>query len=164
MDLKEEMVDELPICKNCLNKISDYGKITSSEFVEILRQAKGCGEPQQIVQVDIFGYTRDWEDISRALREKHNYTCEKCGLHIDDLFDRQYMHVHHIDKNKLNNNESNFMCLCYRCHSQVDEYHKKNLTTGANKYIWEAFEKAYPANLKSRISQTSTDDSDDDDN
>lgn len=141
---EEEMVDELPLCKNCLAKIREYGRINSSEFVEILRQARGEEEEPEVHEVDIFGYTRDWDNISREYRESHSYTCEECGLKIDDLFDRQYIHVHHIDANKLNNRESNLKCLCLRCHSEVDEIHKNNLRTGANRIIWQAFEAAYP--------------------
>lgn len=141
---EEEMVDELPLCKNCLEKIGEYGRINSSEFVELLRQAKGDqGEPD-VQEVDIFGYTRDWDKISKAYRESHDYTCEECGLHIDDLFDRQYIHCHHIDGNKLNNRESNLKCLCVRCHSRVDTNHTQNLTTGANRIIYEDFIKKYP--------------------
>ena len=153
---EEEMIDELPLCRNCLSKIREYGRINSSEFVEILRQARGEEQEPEVHEVDIFGYTRDWDEISRNYRENHNYTCEECGLKIDDLFDRQYIHVHHIDANKLNNKESNLKCLCLRCHSNIDDYHRNNLTTGANRIIWEAFNSAYPIrntrrNLRSSI-------------
>ena len=143
-DNEEKMVDELPLCKNCLAKIRAYGRINSSEFVEILRQARGQQDEPEVQEVDIFGYTRDWDRISREYREKHNYTCEECGLHIDNVFDRQYIHVHHIDANKLNNKESNLRCLCLRCHSEVDDIHRSNLRTGANRFIWESFDAAYP--------------------
>lgn len=109
-----------------------------------MREERGEDEEPEIHEVDIFGYTRDWEEISRNYREAHNYTCERCGLHIDDIFDRQYIHCHHKDENKLNNRESNLECLCIRCHSEVNEYHKHNFTTGANRIILESFEEKYP--------------------
>lgn len=143
--MDEVMVNELPLCKNCIRKLTEYRGIeSSSEFVEILREARAAEEDPEVHEVDIFGYTRDWDDISRAYREAHDYTCERCGLRIDDLFDRQYMHCHHKDENKLNNRESNLECLCLRCHSEVDEYHRHNLTTGANRIIMETFEEKYP--------------------
>lgn len=46
-------------------------------------------------EVDIFGYTKNWEQISKAYRETHNYTCERCGIHIDNPFEQHYIHVHH---------------------------------------------------------------------
>lgn len=143
----EEMVDNLPLCKNCLEKIREYGKINSKEFVEILKQANAEVIDNTPVEIDIFGYTRDWERISREHREKHNYTCEECGLKISNVFDRQYMHVHHIDSNKTNNNVANLKCLCMRCHANIDKFHFKRLTTGANRIIWEAFNVAYPLSL-----------------
>ena len=143
---REVMVDELPLCKLCLSKIREYGNMTSTDFVKILREARGTDEEPEVHEVDIFGYTRDWDDISRQYREAHNYTCERCGLRIDDIFDRQYIHCHHKDENKLNNRDSNLECLCLRCHSKVDDYHHHNLTTGANRIIMEEFEKKYPNN------------------
>ena len=125
-------------------KIRQYGRITSAEFAEILQEARGYDETPEQVEVDIFGYTRDWEEISKAYREAHDYTCENCGLKIDDLYYRQYMHCHHIDGNKLNNSNSNLKCLCLRCHSQVDDNHRRNLTTGANRFAFEDFERQYP--------------------
>lgn len=140
---KEEMVDQLPLCQNCSNRIRQYGYVNSSQFVDLLRQARGCEEEPEVQEVDIFGYTKDWDNISRNYREFHEYACEECGLVIDDLFDRQYIHVHHMDGNKLNNKESNLRCLCLRCHAEVDERHWKNLTTGANGVIWKDFCKKY---------------------
>lgn len=141
---QEEEISDLPICSNCVRLLTEYKGIDySSRFVEILRYARGAEEELEIQEVDIFGYTRDWDNISRVYREAHNWTCERCGLHIEDVFDRQYMHCHHKDENKLNNCESNLECLCLRCHSKIDEYHFRNLTTGANRIIMEAFEAKY---------------------
>lgn len=139
-----ETVGGLPLCQNCLSRIRQYGRITSTEFADLLQQARGVEAPQDPIEVDIFGYTRDWDAISRNYREAHNWTCEECGLHIDDFYYRQYMHCHHIDGNKLNNRESNLKCLCIRCHSRVDENHRQNLTSGANRYGYEDFINAYP--------------------
>lgn len=151
-----EEISELPLCRNCLAKIRTYGNVNSTQFVEILKQLYGNIE-QDLVQTDIFGYTRDWEFISRAYREAHDYTCEECGLRIDSPFDRQYMHVHHIDADKTNNKEDNLRCLCLRCHSQVDAIHTKNLTTGANRILYEAFNAAYPKRRKWLINDTQLD-------
>jgi len=140
---KEVEVDDLPLCKNCYSKIKDYGNITSSEFVELLRQARGEEDEPEVQEVDIFGYTRDWDEISRKYREKQNYTCERCGLQIKDSYYRQFIHCHHRDENKLNNKESNLECLCMQCHSEVDDYHRHNLTTGANRILLEEFIRKY---------------------
>lgn len=141
---KIEEVDNLPLCQNCLNFINSYGRINSNQFVQILKQVNE--KETKIEEVDIFGYTRDWDSISKNYREKHKYTCERCGLQIEDKFDRQYMHCHHKDADKLNNDDSNLECLCIRCHSEVDEIHHKRLTSGANACMMSYFNKKYPKN------------------
>lgn len=138
----EEEVDQLPLCRYCLNQVREYGNINSKQFVDTLKQIHD--KETGIKEVDILGYTRDWEFISKEYREKHNYTCERCGLQIKELYDKQYIHCHHKDANKLNNKESNLECLCIRCHSEVDEIHHKNFTSGANACMLAYFNQKYP--------------------
>lgn len=144
----ETKVGSLPLCKNCMDMIWKYGKINSSEFVELLKQVRR-EEEEETKEVDIFGYTRDWEQISRDYKKEQDYTCEECGIKIYNAFDQQFIHCHHIDGNKLNNRKSNLRCLCIRCHAQVDDTHQKNLSSGANKIILDEFNKRY-GNLKLR--------------
>lgn len=133
-------IDALPLCNYCRKIVTGYGNMDSSDFVEMLKSANDNQQKDyEGVELDLFGYTKDWDMISKQYRNKHQYTCEKCGLKIDDDYDRQYIHVHHINGDKLNNKENNLQCLCLYCHAHVDDRHKKNLTTGANKYIYEDF-------------------------
>lgn len=138
--LKE--INGLPLCGYCKKTLRQVNVANSTKFVELLQSVNNQVQ-QEDVEVDIFGYTRNWETISRAYREIHNYTCEQCGLQITDDYDRQYIHVHHIDGNKLNNNENNLQCLCLYCHTHVDDHHFQRLTTGANKYTYDDFIKKY---------------------
>ena len=140
---REEIVSDLPLCRYCLHNIREWGNINSTQFVEILKKEGEEDDTETNVEVDLFGYTRDWDFVSKEYRENKDYTCEKCGLNISDVYDRIYMHVHHINGNKLNNNDNNLQCLCYRCHSEVDEHHKQRLTTGSNRYIYEDFIRKY---------------------
>ena len=141
-------INALPLCGYCREIIRGYKAINTTEFVELLRSANGDQqEEHEGVELDLFGYTKDWDAISKKYREKHQYTCEKCGLRIDDVYDRQYMHVHHMNGDKLNNRESNLQCLCLYCHAHVDAHHKERLTSGANKYIYEDFLNKYRSGL-----------------
>lgn len=141
---KDETVENLPLCGYCARLIAaENPDMKSSDFVAILRKADEGRTPDR-AEVDLFGYTRDWEAISTAYRELKDYTCERCGLHIDNPFDRQYIHVHHRDGNKLNNRTSNLECLCIRCHARSDAHHTYNFSRGANRIRLEQFAADYP--------------------
>lgn len=140
---KDKLVKNLPLCKNCLSLATDYNqRMTTSDFVKILKEARDATDSNE--EVDIFGYTKNWEMISKAYRELHNYTCERCGLHIENSFDQQYIHVHHRNGNKADNQRENLECLCLRCHANVDKNHQERLTTGANKILYDDFCEKYP--------------------
>ena len=132
-------VSDLPLCRNCIEKLSQYSDMTFKEFADLLEKSRLNSE----IEPDIFGYTSDWDKISRQYKESKDYTCEKCGLKVSNRFDRMYIHCHHKDGDKLNNDFSNLQCLCIKCHSQVNERHKENFSKGTNKLELEEFEKKY---------------------
>lgn len=140
---REKVIDGLSLCSYCRKIISSYGNISSTTFVEMLKAANNDNHEGEELELDLFGYVKEWDAISKAIREKHQYTCEKCGLKIEDDYDKQYMHVHHKNGDKLNNHESNLQCLCLYCHANVDEHHLKRLTSGANKYQYYTFVDRY---------------------
>ena len=147
-DNVDGLVDHLPLCKNCLDMLIKEGKSRikdSNEYVDLLKQTMGLDESlDQEVDVDIFGNTKNWQKISRAFREAHDWTCERCGLHIDNPWDYQFMHVHHRNGIKTDNRKANLECLCIRCHSQVDAVHRENFSVGDKKEMLEDFNRKYP--------------------
>lgn len=138
-------VSNLPICSKCIAIAQEaFPGMTAVDFIELLKDSEDY-IPDGEIEVDIFGYTKDWEFISRGIREKHNYTCENCGLQITDPYDQHYIHVHHTNGKKIDNRESNLQCLCLRCHANVDERHRSNLTgSEAKKMVYEDFCRKYP--------------------
>lgn len=140
----DKKVSSLPLCAYCAKmSIKAQGK-DSSEFVKLLKQAKDAEAPlKKKAEVDIFGYTKDWETISREYRESHNFTCEECGITIEDPFDRQFIQVHHINGDKTDNSPNNLKCLCIHCHANVDDTHKKNFKRRANAMLLDEFNRKY---------------------
>lgn len=142
--MTDKEVGNIPLCKYCLKMASEaYQDMSSDKFVEILKSADKA-EGEENVEIDIFGYTKNWEQISRAYRETHCYTCEVCGCHIADPFDQQYIHTHHRNAKKTDNRTSNLQCLCIRCHAGIDKFHEARFNTGANKILLDEFNSKYP--------------------
>ena len=140
----DKEVSCLPLCKYCAKMTINYEGQDSSDFVELLKQARDAEiDKKENKEVDIFGYTKEWETVSRNYRESHNYTCEECGITIDDPFDRQFIQVHHINGDKTDNNPKNLKCLCINCHANVDSTHKKNFNRGANVILLDEFKRKY---------------------
>ena len=142
---KEVLVENLELCGYCRNMLNLQEALrinNSTDFVDILKEAGDVKEPHE-EEVDIFGYVKDWEQISLNFRSKYDFVCSKCGVRVDDGIDHQYIHTHHRNGNKLDNRESNLECLCIECHSNVDETHLKNFSNGAKKIMLEEFKSKY---------------------
>ena len=142
---KEVNVNGLELCGFCRNLLLEderYRITNSTDFVDILKEVGDVQEPT-LVELDFYGYVKDWEQISLAYRTKKNFTCERCGIQIDDPFDRSFIHTHHRNGDKTDNRELNLECLCIKCHSEIDEVHEQNFLRGGNKVLLENFYEKY---------------------
>jgi hypothetical protein len=59
-------------------------------------------------------YSSDWKSLARSMRIRDKWTCQDCkeqrkrwGI---------YLHVHHVDCDKTNNDPNNLISLCADCH------------------------------------------------
>lgn len=68
--------------------------------------------------------------LKKVIRLRDNYTCQICGV-IEEVDYYRALDVHHADYDKTNNEESNLISLCKKCHSRTNgnrEYWKRRLS------------------------------------
>jgi len=63
---------------------------------------------KQRVAANIYRNGKEYPDILKQA----NYSCKLCG-------DREYIIVHHLDKNVKNNDRKNLLVVCKRCHAKL---------------------------------------------
>jgi hypothetical protein len=123
-DRNKNIKANLEICKKCtrnLRKKFDLrlGLNTFSNFVLALEETD---KRQLITNSD--GYIINWKQVSYCYRDTKNFICEKCGYKAKEINEQKFLHTHHIDGIKTNNKRNNLQCLCVKCHSEVDEFHR----------------------------------------
>lgn len=129
----------LDYCGHCKQELFN-GIKTTVDFFDSLDNLETEGNN---IEVDIFGYVRGKEKISKVFREKRNYSCEECSIQPKQSMHRRYMHTHHKDGDKTNNKESNLQCLCILCHCYKDYRHEDNFNKGSMRIELKAFVDIY---------------------
>lgn len=115
----------LKVCKNCLRNLNykgyKSGGIKSAVFKdfsldEFFSEYSSCFAymPKAWAENTKVGYTRDWQEISKATREKAGYICSRCSIDLSK--NKNLCHVHHVNGVKNDNNASNLKVLCIDCH------------------------------------------------
>lgn len=133
---KDEKLDYCGYCKKEL-----FGDLeTTEDFFESLDKDE---IEENNIEVDIFGYVRGKEKISKAIRAKAGYACKSCNITPDETIHRKYWHTHHIDGDKTHNKESNLECLCILCHCYKDLRHEENFDKNRMQIELKTFIKIY---------------------
>lgn len=155
-DRYDGVVKELEICGNCV-KLHDevHRGMKTSEYREkiILSDEKEGNffdsELPKDVSTDFWGYTHDWDETSKNYRIKKKFTCEACGINLNqNLVNGYYLETHHLDGNPKNNDEDNLKCLCVLCHASFDQFHKENYSKGSGRQKLIDFIKLFEDELR----------------
>lgn len=126
-----ESEEELHVCKNCLRRLNQQGyNFTYEDFSieEFFRVMNGDNSgnfsylPNGNDLTDPLNvYPENWNEISRRLKEKYNYTCQECHRNFSNC--KSQLQVHHKNERKNDCRESNLEVLCIDCH-QAKHNHK----------------------------------------
>jgi len=112
-------------------------------------EASGADEQ---VELDNDGYVLDWKSISNRRRAEKDYTCEECKVRLRDQL--KLLHVHHIDRDKLDNSPQNLRVLCVVCHSNCEghEHLAETISPSERTFIElrRALQQRLPANNKNK--------------
>jgi hypothetical protein len=140
MDEHDGTKKDPKLCSRCHTMIPRLrSRMTTTQYEEILRnEAELAGNfraadlPKHIDVLES-GYTPDWVDKSREYRLKRRFTCENCGIRLNERFvDGYYLETHHLNGVKTDNRDMNLKCLCVVCHAFVDKEHQDNYKQGPN--------------------------------
>jgi hypothetical protein len=63
-------------------------------------------------------YSPDFERVSKVVRAAAGYRCESCEVGLSLEAHKRFLHTHHIDGDKSNNDISNLKALCLVCHAK----------------------------------------------
>lgn len=72
------------------------------------------------------GYPENWEEISRRIKKRDEYTCQHCGAKQGQIkrgVRRSFKVVisaAHIDHKLINHDDNNLISLCQSCHYKYD--------------------------------------------
>lgn len=66
----------------------------------------------------LYAYTdKSWDQRSYEARKHARWTCEKCGVILDEEY-RYFLHTHHLIGDRNFNHPANLMVCCIRCHAE----------------------------------------------
>jgi len=107
------------------------------QYIWMSENIVGANHPNWLGGLSFEPYGIEFNDILKEeIRERDNRQCQYCGL--DEEQSIRKLDVHHIDYNKKNNDKSNLISLCCRCHRKAS----------FNRNYWEGFYKRVMSNRR----------------
>lgn len=144
---EKEVECKLYVCKNCLTELnyknyvcekSAGDKIVKSfdleEFFKMYGSQIIWRPPHTDKTARLNDYTPNWRQVSLRYREQKKWKCEECNADFGDKKKRRFLHVHHINKLKHNNEDENLQVLCIKCHAEKDGHNSLKNTPAYAEY------------------------------
>ncbi|SFU45376.1 hypothetical protein SAMN05216339_102327 [Nitrosomonas eutropha] len=142
---------KLDVCQNCLNFLTFNGFMMSwprQKRSEVVREFKIDdffeqypkslhsrlpGNTSNNAPLNI--YPENFAKISQKLRGDLGWICQSCRSDFSAPSKRKWLHVHHINGLKHDNNKSNLAVLCISCHAQQPNHEHMINNTGYRKFV-----------------------------
>jgi len=84
-------------------------------------------------------YTKDFPQISVALRDGVGWRCQQCGRLLSAAGDKKFLHVHHRNGDRWDNSPENLEAVCIGCHAEKPAHsHMKALP------LYQEFRRRFP--------------------
>jgi hypothetical protein len=127
--------ETLKICNyNCLSQYNNiYNKnktVMNFSLQEYIKEPIKHIEPYIQVEDDMTtiptDYSSNWKEISLQRKEYYKWICQECFFDCSPAHLKRFLHTHHINADRSNNNIANLKVLCIECHSnQFNHSHIK---------------------------------------
>jgi 5-methylcytosine-specific restriction endonuclease McrA len=123
-------LQQMHVCKNCLlelnykdynnhwqdKNMNIYNEFSLEEFFNIYGEQDINRPDYTDATAPLNYYTENWRKIANEEKSRKRYICECCGRDFSQL--KQFLHVHHNNFLKWDNNPQNLKVLCIECHSK----------------------------------------------
>lgn len=159
--IRKDEVKRLNVCKYCLANISYKGYTTYSrtpkiydtfsldEFFNLYGTSQFKYVPSRMSDnVPLNEYSSDFTSISEQLRKSQSWRCQHCSLSLES--NKGYLHVHHRNGLKWDNQPSNLECVCLGCHANSPGHYRMKFSAEYSHFM-TLYGKTW-ASLTSKIS------------
>lgn len=139
---------KLYVCKHCLRHLNYEGyrhhwapsrdEIRNNFDPKAFFEKYGSQITREPIHTDITApkndYPLNWEQIARRYKEDRGWKCEACGFDLGDEGSKRFLHVHHENGLKYDNDPENLRALCIRCHAKQPQHQRLRSHPDYEKY------------------------------